>query len=98
MTDYPDFTGKGTKNCEGRDTEIFFPDEDAPDYRRNAYVAKTVCTAGSPEGKECAYMEDCLIWALGNENFGVWGGTTPEERKSLKRAATRLKYRSSIYR
>lgn len=93
MTDYPDFSSKGTKNCDDVDPEVFFPDEEAPDYRRRAYEAKEVCKSNGG----CAYMAECLAWALMNENFGVWGGTTPEDRKALKRAAARQK-RPSIYR
>jgi WhiB family redox-sensing transcriptional regulator len=31
-------------------------------------------------------MYECLEWALDtDEQFGVWGGTTPRERRRLKR-------------
>ncbi|MGV9275971.1 WhiB family transcriptional regulator [Streptomyces griseosporeus] len=34
----------------------------------------------------CAYLEPCLVYALGRpELWGVWGGTTRRERESLRR-------------
>jgi hypothetical protein len=30
-----------------------------------------------------------LTWAIKKENFGVWGGTTPEEREVLRRSPKR---------
>lgn len=34
----------------------------------------------------CAIRSDCLLTALENNyDFGVWGGTTPRQRKELRR-------------
>lgn len=44
-----------------------------------AATAKKVCTT-------CAVREQCLAWALENdERFGIWGGLTERERRKLPR-------------
>jgi Transcription factor WhiB. len=41
--------------------------------------AKAICN-------ECVVKIDCLEYAIRtNQDCGVWGGTTEEERKSLRR-------------
>lgn len=38
----------------------------------------------------CTVIDDCLEWALASrEQHGVWGATTPDERKSIKRRRAR---------
>ena len=60
--------------CAQTDPEIFFPDRNNPTW----HLAKRVC-------KGCPVQMQCLEWALrNNENFGVWGGMTPQERLRLK--------------
>lgn len=39
--------------------------------------AKKICTA-------CPVRQVCLDWAISNEPHGVWGETTPKERKKLR--------------
>ncbi|PRY00553.1 WhiB family transcriptional regulator [Allonocardiopsis opalescens] len=65
--------------CHSVDPEVFFPvSPDGPgamDVRR----AKAVCG-------RCRVSAECLDWALrAGEADGVWGGTTPEERRYLRR-------------
>lgn len=55
--------------CGGRTD--FFDDED------QAAPAKLLCAA-------CPVSKRCLDYALEYEEFGVWGGTTPEERDELR--------------
>ena len=39
---------------------------------------------------ECPVREECLQDALvSNMQFGIWGGLTPQERRSLKRKMKR---------
>jgi WhiB family redox-sensing transcriptional regulator len=41
----------------------------------------------------CPVRERCLDWALtANESDGIWAGTTPDERKALRRRATRRRF------
>ena len=46
---------------------------------KQANEAKAICN-------ECVVKIDCLEYAIiTNQDSGVWGGTTEEERKSLRR-------------
>ncbi len=67
--------------CAGiRDPDLFFPESTA----ESAYApARDVCD-------RCPVAGDCLDYALAHgENFGVWGGLTPPERRRLRRARTK---------
>ena len=58
--------------CRGARAELFFPDQ--PTFWR----ALEVC-------QECDVQPECLSWALDRpEVFGVWGGTTPQERAQMR--------------
>jgi WhiB family redox-sensing transcriptional regulator len=57
-------------NCAGMDPELFFPERGM-----NPVEAKAVCG-------HCEVRADCLEYALaGKEEYGIWGGCTPRERK-----------------
>jgi len=58
--------------CRGVRVEMFFPP-----VEQEADEAKAVCAL-------CEVREPCLEAALvAGETFGVWGGLTPQERRSL---------------
>ncbi len=60
-------------SCRRVDPELFFSDEGDVGF------ALRVC-----EG--CPVREECLEWALvTGASYGVWGGTTEEERRQLRR-------------
>ncbi|HXF56825.1 MAG TPA: WhiB family transcriptional regulator [Actinomycetota bacterium] len=60
--------------CYGLDPEIFFPTTE-----EEASLALSYCAV-------CAVREICLAWALKNgERYGVWGGTTEQQRRRLLR-------------
>jgi hypothetical protein len=41
---------------------------------------------GTIDGRQCPVRDDCLIFALtNNERFGVWGGMTELARKALRK-------------
>ena len=47
---------------------------------KKVLLAKATCAT-------CPVKVPCLEYALANfEAFGVWGGTSPEERKAIRRA------------
>lgn len=58
--------------------EFFFPQRDAMNQiELEINVAKTVCA-------ECPVKNLCLEYAvIAKEPYGIWGGTTPEERRKL---------------
>lgn len=68
--------------CVGEDPELFFPvgedgAGDAPPDERTA-VAKEICA-------DCPVAVECLKHAVEEgEPSGIWGGTTPQERRLLR--------------
>ena len=57
------------------DQTFFFPD---PGDSAAVEQAKEVC-------EECPVLNECLSYAVGtNQTEGVWGGTTPSERRRLR--------------
>ncbi|CAB4122146.1 Transcription factor WhiB [uncultured Caudovirales phage] len=66
----------GTQLCTEYDTEIFFPEE----YTNEAVEkAKDICN-------HCWMQDKCLDFALLiKEKEGIWGGTTPAERRRISR-------------
>lgn len=62
------------------DPELFFPVGSTGPALLQIAKAKRICTG-------CAVRLSCLAWALSTgESAGIWGGTTPEERRMLRRA------------
>lgn len=66
--------------CREIAVELFFPPAE-----QESEVAKSVCS-------DCTVRQPCLEFALAEgERFGIWGGLTSQERRSL--AAKRRKAR-----
>jgi WhiB family redox-sensing transcriptional regulator len=62
--------------CAQTDPEIFFPSKGG-----STREAKKVCR------NQCEVREDCLMYALINEErFGIWGGYSERERRKLARS------------
>lgn len=60
--------------CREADAEIFYPL--APDFEE----ARRIC-------RGCAVRHECLRYALDHdEQFGVWGALSPQQRAALKSA------------
>lgn len=72
---YPDFWSKGAALCSA-DPDTFFPEGRGAPYREKE-VAK-LC-------KGCPYLIECRQFAIENDEWGVWGGTTREERKVMRK-------------
>jgi WhiB family transcriptional regulator, redox-sensing transcriptional regulator len=69
--------------CHDLDPELFFPIGIGESALRQTKVAKTVCVA-------CPVHVECLRWALASgQEFGVWGGLSEVERRSLRRRRAR---------
>jgi WhiB family transcriptional regulator, redox-sensing transcriptional regulator len=61
--------------CRTADPELFFPVSSVGPAQEDIAKAKTVC--GS-----CQVRRQCLQFALAtHQMYGVWGGTTEEERR-----------------
>ena len=65
--------------CRQMPVEEFFDRENSRGGRREAQEqkAKAVC-------RQCPVIEACLRHALAAEDFGVWGGTTAQERAEMR--------------
>jgi WhiB family redox-sensing transcriptional regulator len=71
---FPDFWGKGMAFC-APDPDRMFPEGKGSTY---AEEKATVVCAG------CPYILECLQFALENDEWGVWGGTTRAQRKAMR--------------
>lgn len=76
-------------SCTTEDPELFFPIGTTGPAVDQAEAAKSICGA-------CAVREECLEFALAtNQDAGVWGGLTEDERRTLKRARQRRRRMAS---
>lgn len=76
--DYPDFYHKGPALCTKTDPDLFFPEAEDDNSTKITREAKKVCG-------DCPYTEECLAWATWNNEIGIWGGTTRNERRRFHR-------------
>jgi WhiB family transcriptional regulator, redox-sensing transcriptional regulator len=64
--------------CLAADPELFFPISYSGPALVQLEQAKSICTG-------CQVRQQCLDFALStNQTHGVWGGTSPEERQSMR--------------
>jgi WhiB family transcriptional regulator, redox-sensing transcriptional regulator len=64
----------GRASCAETDPEIFFPPHGDP-----ATEARQICA-------RCPVRDECLAYALdADEQYGIWGGLDPDDRRSLGR-------------
>ena len=64
-------------SCKGLPTDFFYKIEDRGVSKLiDLDVFRSTCTP-------CPIWKQCLGYANTNENYGVWGGMTAEERRSL---------------
>lgn len=65
--------------CRETDPELFFPIGTTGNALVQIDRAKEVCD-------ECTAAGECLDFALGtNQDSGIWGGLTEEERRDIRR-------------
>jgi hypothetical protein len=78
------FFPEGRAACTGHNTEMWFPDytvnKEAKTKRElvakrneNIAAAKAIC-------ETCEIKQECLMWSLKYEPFGIWGGRDERER------------------
>ena len=66
--------------CRDTDPDLFFPVGTTGPAIEQIDNAKAVC-------RECDAQSACLEFALAtNQDSGIWGGTSEEERRKLRRA------------
>jgi WhiB family transcriptional regulator, redox-sensing transcriptional regulator len=65
--------------CRAEDPDLFFPAARTLTIFVQLARAKAICA-------RCPVTDECLRYALGTgQEYGVWGGTSEEERKSMRR-------------
>jgi len=70
-------------SCRDVDPDLFFPIGTTGIAIEQVDAAKRICSG-------CVVREPCLEFALAsNQDAGVWGGLTEDERRTLKRARQR---------
>jgi WhiB family redox-sensing transcriptional regulator len=75
--------------CLSADPDLFFPISSRGVSATQIDRAKRVCAS-------CPVREQCLDFALSTQQqFGIWGGATEDERKRLTRRARRQLSRSA---
>ncbi len=73
--------------CRDADPDLFFPVGMAGPALRQIEQAKRICRA-------CPVQARCLAWALDHGvTDGIWGGTTEDERRVIRRPARRMTIR-----
>ena len=61
--------------CAQTDQSFFFPDKSD---NSDAAIARSICAL-------CMHKQECLDWAIAtNEEFGIWGGASPRQRRRIK--------------
>jgi WhiB family redox-sensing transcriptional regulator len=74
-TDWRDYA-----SCLRLDPDLFFPVSTTNASLTEIQAARRVC-------QTCPVLAPCLRWALDlGQVSGIWGGTTEEERRALRRA------------
>ena len=64
-------------SCRDSDPNLFYPVGRGRAALEKTEVAKVVCRA-------CPAREPCLAFALASrQELGIWGGTSPEDRRQL---------------
>jgi WhiB family transcriptional regulator, redox-sensing transcriptional regulator len=70
--------------CRDADPDLFFPVGTTGPARGDVDEAKRICRA-------CPAQTQCLSWALDHGvTDGVWGGTTADERRVIRRLSSRM--------
>lgn len=76
MTAYPPI--RGDEPCRRTDPDLFFPELGANDLS----AAVNLC-------RQCPVLLPCLAYAVQHETHGIWAGTTPEQRREMRRLGRR---------
>ena len=71
--------------CRSEDPELYFAESPT-----DVELAKAICQG-------CPVRAECLAWALeANQDHGVWGGLSEEERRSLRRRNARARVTAGV--
>ena len=77
---HADYSWRTDASCRDTDPDLFFPVGTTGPALTQIESAKRVC-------RGCPVRSACLEFALStNQDSGIWGGTSEEERRKLRRA------------
>jgi WhiB family redox-sensing transcriptional regulator len=65
-------------HCKETETRVFFIYREDKDQRQRREHAYEIC-------RWCPVKADCLEYAIVNNEIGIWGGTTDQERRRMRR-------------
>ncbi|MGW4651320.1 WhiB family transcriptional regulator [Kitasatospora sp. NPDC004289] len=75
--------------CREEDPELFFPIGNTGPALLQIEEAKAVC-------RRCPLLTECGDWAMDtDQDHGVWGGLSEDERRTIKRRAARNRARTA---
>ena len=75
--------------CRDLDADLFFPAGETGPAARQIVQAKAICAL-------CPVKAECLQFALAtHQDYGIWGGTTEDERRQIRRAWRAQRARAS---
>lgn len=71
--------------CSGVPTDEFYPTptKPVPRLKRAPEIIQRICDM-------CPVTGQCLSWAFRNNEQGIWGGTTEEQRRAIMKSRLRL--------
>jgi WhiB family redox-sensing transcriptional regulator len=72
---YPDFS---SALCREIGLELFFPDGKGDGHLEEDYAARKLCAS-------CPVVNECAEWGIAHEIYGIWGGLTPQNRRTIRR-------------
>lgn len=79
-----DYTWRRDATCRDTDPELFFPVGTTGQALQQIAKAKNVCC-------ECPVKIECLQFAMEtNQDTGIWGGLSEEERRQIRREAAAM--------
>jgi WhiB family redox-sensing transcriptional regulator len=92
ILDWDDRGWRDRAACRDSDPDLFFPIGSTGAAVEEIRAAKAIC-------QTCAVREECLAFALEtNQEAGVWGGTSEEERRALRRERATTRRRTLVLR
>jgi WhiB family redox-sensing transcriptional regulator len=75
--------------CRDEDPELFFPIGTTGPAVLQVDEAKAVC-------RRCDAVDECLTWAIdSDQDAGVWGGLSEDERRAVRRRRVRTVLRTA---
>jgi len=85
-----DYSWRTDAICRDTDPELFFPVGTTGYALLQIARAKEVCG-------QCPVNRDCLDYALEtNQDSGIWGGASEDERRAIRRARARARRAAAV--